>query len=317
MEKTLIIKLAVLIAAAALAIMILKPFILILLLAATIAYAFYPLHKILTKKIHRLFSALLITSGVLAALILIIQTGTNLALKEMGKAYSVITKISVNNPQIQEIIRKLLENLTNWFSHQILAIPELVISLVMFFIAMFYLMYDGKKFYTSFEKLIPLPKQEKTAIFKKIKNSINSFIYIQILIGLIQAFVAIIGFKIFGLEYVFFGALAAAILSILPMLGSFLLYLSIAAYFIISGQIWLGIGIMIFGIGISGTIDIVLKPIFFGRRIRIHPLITFIGVFGGIKALGISGVILGPVFLSIAYTLFQEFMKTYKNETIT
>ncbi len=316
MEKGTITKIAILAIAASLIILIVKPFILVLLLAAIVAYAFYPLHKLLKKKINNLPSSLIITSSVIFVLALAIQTGTNLALREIGSAYKLITSINITSSYLETLMRKILENLTSWFSHQIIAFPELVIGIIIFFIAMFYFLYDGERFYKSIDKLIPLKNKDKKDINLKIKKSINSFIYVQLVIGILQGIIAAIAFYMFGLKYILFAAIAAAILSILPMMGSFILYTGVALFFILTNQIWLGIGILVYGIGISGTLDLIIKPILFGKRTRIHPLITFIGIFGGLKALGLPGVILGPVILSISFTLIREFMKHYKNETV-
>ena len=316
MKKDELARIIVLIVAAILAILVIRPFILVLILASIAAYALYPLHKKIHKFIPRLFSALFITTSSLALLVFIVQYGTNIALREIGRAYSVIANFdfSAISPHLETIIRKLIEYSASWFSNQILAVPDLVIGFTMFFIAMFYLLYDGHKIYNAINKLVPLPRDERDDILLKIKRSINSFIYVQLTIGFLQGVIAAIGFYIFGIEYIFFGAMFAAILSILPMMGSFILYSGIAIFFMLTGHVLLGVGFLIYGVGLSGTLDIIIKPILFGKKSQIHPLITFIGVFGGLKVLGVAGVILGPVIISIAVTLFSEFMQGYKRE---
>ncbi len=320
MKKEEVIKFGSLIAVLIPAALIIKPFISTLLLAAIVSYGIYPFHKKLIKKIPRSISSLLITSSIIIGLIALIQVGTRLALNEMGRAYTFIANINYGqlSPKLEPFFRKIMEKLISWFSSQIGALPDLIITMIIFFIAMFYMLYRGEKFYKKITKLIPINTKEKNLILTKIKNSINAFIYIQLSIGILQGIVAATGFMIFGIEYVFFAAIGAALLSIIPVLGSAMLYLGASIILILSGRVFAGIGLLIFGIGISGTLDVIIKPMLFGRKIKANPLLNFIGIFGGLKLLGIAGAILGPVILSVAYALIEEILRNYnKNDENT
>ena len=296
--------------------LVIKPFILIIALAAIVAYSFYPVHKFLIRKLHPVLSSLIITSSVIAVLVTAIQFGTNLALKEIGTAYRLLTSIKYDqlSPYLEDLMRRVLEQFVSWFSHQIIAIPELILSMIIFFIGMFYFLYDGKKFYDTLIQISPLNKNEQESIFKGITKSIDSFVYIQLLIGIIQGLLAAFCFYIFGIKYILFGAILAGILSILPLMGSFWLYLFIAIAFILNGSLWMGIGVIVYGLGLSATLDAIIKPILFGKRMKIHPLTSFIGIFGGLKVFGVVGIIIGPIIISIAITLWSEFLKRYKDE---
>jgi len=94
-----------------------------------------------------------------------------------------------------------------------------------------------------------------------------------------------------------------AIISTIPMLGAALVWLPVVAYLFmvesLTGNYARTWSLLIFGTFVISTIDNILKPKIIGERARIHPLIILFGIVGGIQLLGIPGLLIGPMILTV------------------
>ncbi|GAB1481517.1 hypothetical protein MASR2M78_03320 [Treponema sp.] len=129
-----------------------------------------------------------------------------------------------------------------------------------------------------------------------------------ILVALIQAFVAYIIFLLFRVE----GALAFAIVllfcTFVPMIGAGAVWGPIGLYRILMGDVSGGfIFLVVSGIFIS-TLDNLLRPLFLRDRIKLHPLVIFFSILGGITTFGFNGLILGPMVVILFLTVLNLFL---------
>jgi predicted PurR-regulated permease PerM len=107
---------------------------------------------------------------------------------------------------------------------------------------------------------------------------------------------------------------AMAILALVPLLGPYLIYIPAAAILIVSGSWVRGIILLALGIVLVSQADNILKPIIIGRRTKIHQLLLFFSMLGGLKAFGLLGIILGPVLASIILALLEVYKPHAKSE---
>jgi predicted PurR-regulated permease PerM len=101
-------------------------------------------------------------------------------------------------------------------------------------------------------------------------------------------------------------ALAAGTLSFLPVIGPYALYLTASLILFAAGDTMTAIGLALYGLIIGSILDYTLRPILLSKRAKLHPLIIFLGVFGGISIMGLIGIIIGPIILSIAQAFFKD-----------
>ena len=95
------------------------------------------------------------------------------------------------------------------------------------------------------------------------------------------------------------------LLSILPLIGPWLIWFPAAIYLIVSGHVLPGILLMIYGIIIISNIDNLVKPLVIGSKSKIHPAIVLIGVLGGLKIMGLIGIVIGPLILAFLVIFFK------------
>jgi len=135
----------------------------------------------------------------------------------------------------------------------------------------------------------------------------NAFLKAHIIIGILQGIICAIGFYIFGLsEYVLIGALAAALLSILPIIGPYILYVPVGIIVVLQGHTGLGAGLIIYGLAFGSLLDYVVRPEIVGKYASMHPLAVLLGVLGGLAVFGIVGVFVGPIVLGLCVTVIES-----------
>ena len=278
-----------------------------LLFAAILAYFSYPAYLKLKGKLSGNISALSICLFFGVLMLVILNYGVAFTRNEVWKVYLGVAEASGTlGPNMQEIISFIATNIITALSNLVSKIPSLFIASFIFFISLFYFLRDGERFTNWIEATLPIPRRKKMQVINHVRQNVDAFVHVTLLIGIIQAIIAGVGFVIFGLDYPVLAGAVAGLLSLLPIVGPYFLYAPVGAYLIFSGNMATGIGILAYGFVLGSILDYAARPLLLGRKANIHPLIIFIGVFGGLSMLGLIGVILGPIILSIASAFFKD-----------
>lgn len=163
----------------------------------------------------------------------------------------------------------------------------------------FFLIRDGEDMIRLVRQAIPLPPRHQQELIGKFNAVIRATVKGSLLVAVIQGVLG--GFAFWFLEVseaLLWGVLMAC-LSLLPALGSALVWLPVAIYFLITGALWQGIGLMVFGAFVIGLIDNLLRPMLVGRETRLPDYVVMVATLGGVAVLGINGLVLGPVIAAI------------------
>jgi predicted PurR-regulated permease PerM len=102
-------------------------------------------------------------------------------------------------------------------------------------------------------------------------------------------------FWILGLGAPVFWGVVMAFLSLLPAVGSALVWAPVALYFLVTGALWKGLGLLAYGVLVIGLVDNVLRPVLVGSDTRIPDYVILITTLGGIAAMGVNGLVVGPL----------------------
>jgi len=292
---------------ALLASLVIWPFVTPLFFAAIIAYFSFPVYEKLNKKFSKSIASILICSFFLILVAYFFNYGINIGINEIWNIYLNTSKQSIAlSDTTQEIIRFIATNSINYLSNLAGKIPVFLLSSFIFFISLFYLLRDGEQFYSWIKDKLPIPARNKMQILNSIKQNVDAFVYVTLFIGLIQALVASLGFYLFKIPYPLLGGILAGTLSLLPIVGPYFLYVVVSLLLISSGEINMAIGIIIYGLLIGSLLDYSLRPVMMSKRAKLHPMIIFIGVFGGMSIMGLIGIVIGPIILSISYAFFKD-----------
>jgi len=126
-----------------------------------------------------------------------------------------------------------------------------------------------------------------------------------LLIGILQGGLAGIAFALAGIDNAVFWGTVMAVLSIIPSIGSALVWVPAAIILLVQGNVASGIGLLAFCGVVVGSLDNVLRPILVGKDTKMHELMIFFGTLGGIMMFGISGIFIGPLIASLFVTIWE------------
>lgn len=196
------------------------------------------------------------------------------------------------------------------------ALAEGTVGVFVMLYILYYSYHDGHRFVRSMGELLPLQDAHRDLIFREIENVIKAVMYGHILTALIQAILGGIGFWIFGVPNVIFWGVIMFILALLPVVGPPIVWVPWGVYLLLSGQTFQGIGLLVYSFIMVSTLDNVLRPKLIGDYAHIHPTVILVGVLGGIVVFGFSGLILGPLVLSIFVSILGVYRKEFAKRMV-
>jgi predicted PurR-regulated permease PerM len=181
----------------------------------------------------------------------------------------------------------------------------------MYFIVYFMLV-NGRKMEDALYEYIPLRDENVSKISKEVNTMVVSNAIGIPLVAFAQGVVGLIGYLIIGVKEPFFWFGVTCIAGMLPVIGAALAYIPLIIIFFANNQNWQGIAMAIYGFGVIGTVDNVLRFSLLKRMGNVHPLTTVFGVIIGLNLFGFIGLIFGPLLIS----LFMVLLKIYSSEFI-
>ncbi len=301
---------------AILAFIVVRPYATALVFAMVLAYISHPLYKKVASKISPNGAATLFSVCVVAILIFIIQYGIITLIYEFAKIPAFFQQIDLSAITSEDLthmgftfeglVRKGLSVVTAGLYDVVYKIPQTLVSLLVFFFAYFFFLKDGEVMFKWVKDAVPLPHHKRNVMFVDIQRYAAAFIKVQVMIALIQGVVAGVGFTLFSIPYAAPAAIVAAILSILPVIGPYALYIPVGVAVILTGNVAGGLGILIYGLAIGSILDYIVRPNLMSRYANLHPLVVLIGILGGIASMGVVGIIIGPVVLSIFLIVLNQ-----------
>jgi len=181
----------------------------------------------------------------------------------------------------------------------------------------FYSLKDGRLFVNKIGNILSMKKKKYVFLLRRLKEIIHGVVYGYAIIALMQGLLGGIGFFIFGIPSPIFWGMVMAIFALIPFIGTGIIWVPASLLLIFDGVfqgldslIFKGIGLFVFSFIFVGSLDNFLRPKLMSDKAKVHPLILFLGVLGGILFFGPVGVIVGPLILSLTVV----FVDTYINE---
>ncbi|MSR73054.1 AI-2E family transporter [Candidatus Parcubacteria bacterium] len=316
---------------------IFKPFFYALILAIVFATVFKPLHtRILAMTRDRKgLAALLTTISVLIVVIVplsflgiqIFQEATGLyssltlnggathLSRGLGDAVNNLTRFSpvpIDSIDINEYLKQGLSWLLQHLGPLFANVAKAMVGVFIFLVALYYLFKDGYKLKRDVVALSPLQDIHDETIFNKLTMAINSVIKGSLAVALVQGILTAIGFAIFGVPNATLWGSVATITALIPGIGTALILLPAILYLYFSGEMISAVGLLIWGVVAVGLVDNFLGPKLVERGMRLHPFLILLSILGGISFFGPLGFLLGPLVLSLLFTLLDIYFAIHK-----
>jgi len=156
---------------------------------------------------------------------------------------------------------------------------------------------------------LPLRREQSEAIILRTQQVVSASVYGVVTIAVIQGILGGLMFWILGIPSPLLWAVLMAFVCMIPVAGSFLVWLPLSIYLMIGGHWAKAVVLIVWGALVISTIDNFLRPKLVGGQTKLHELFVFFSVLGGISVFGLLGIVLGPVVLAITLGLLQTFQK--------
>jgi predicted PurR-regulated permease PerM len=180
-----------------------------------------------------------------------------------------------------------------------------VVEVFFVIFTMYYLFRDGDRLRAAAKNFVPLSEEKAHEIFKRTGEVIFASVYGVLVIAVIQGLLGGLAFWTLGLPSPLLWGVVMTFLSMIPMAGSFIVWVPAAIYLGLAGHWGKALILAAWGTFIIGTVDNFLRPKLVGERTRLHELLVFFSVLGGLQVFGVLGLVLGPVIVAITIALLD------------
>jgi len=170
---------------------------------------------------------------------------------------------------------------------------------------MFFFLMDGKKLLRKILYYVPLSPGDEGQMLDRFVSVSKATIKGTLVIGVLQGTLAGIALAIVGMKGSVFWGTLMAVLSIIPGIGTALVWVPVAIFKLGTGQVASGIFLFIFCGLLVGSIDNVLRPRLVGRDVKMHDLLILFSTMGGLFLFGITGFIIGPILAALFVTVWE------------
>jgi predicted PurR-regulated permease PerM len=316
--------------------LIFRPFWIVLVLGICFAIVLYPVYVWLTDRKLPSWLASFLT----VLLFVIVFCGPLLGIgalvfNQSQNVYQVVVQDRGTEPLMQSIdksVNKILPpgisfnvhekatSFVSYLSDNVAKIFSTAVSAFFSFALMlfiiFYFLKDGTRWRESVILLSPLADKDDEKIILKLTLAVNAVMKGSLFIALVQGILMGVGLWIFNVPNPALWGVVAAVCSLIPTFGTAFVSVPAIIFLFVAGDTTSAIGLLVWSVILVGTIDNLLTPIVLGGQTNISPLLILFSVLGGIAFLGPVGILIGPLTISLLYTLISIYKDEFKQTAI-
>ncbi len=165
-------------------------------------------------------------------------------------------------------------------------------------------------------RLSPLPDDQDQLLLNKFMEIAGAILVVNGVSGLLQGFLGGVFFAVLGLKSPVLWGSVMAVLAFLPIFGIGLVLLPTAVILFVGGSLGQAVLTVVFYGVLSFTVEYLLKPKFIGDHVRMHTLLVFLAILGGMSVFGVLGIIYGPLIVTAFLTLSDLYIDVYRNGVV-
>ena len=322
--------------------LVFQPFLISMLWASVLAIVTYPAYRQMVGLLrgHRTVAAAIMTGLVLILLVgpfvsltlLVVQDAMVLADDLEPETLEAKARSALEQPWAKRAVAKVHHYLNEDVTPQMVAefakrnilpvlsrvgdviffLVNLVLGIAIMLLAIFFFYRDGPAAVRALRELVPMPDADRDAILNDIQGAINAAVRGGLLTAFVQGLLGYIILFILGVESDLLFAVAIALASLIPIVGTAVVWGPLALYMgFVEGQVARALVLAGYGAIVIGSADNFLRPLLVGRHMKAHPLILFFGTLGGIAEFGFPGIVLGPVVVALLNVTTRLFRREF------
>jgi len=299
-----------------------------------LAYVFHPVYKKINKKVKQkdIATSLLIL-GIILVIAIPLVFLIPMVIRETFETHLFLQNINFVEPfkkilpmifteefsrafavNINNILSKVFSVFLSGFTDFLVNIPKILLQFVVILFTFYFATRDSEKLKHYAIKLSPFSNSTQKKFLEEFRNVTDSVVYGQVLIGIIQGLALGAGLFVLGVPKVIILMVIATIVSIIPVLGSWLVWLPVGIFLLLSGHVITGIILLLYGALFVSTIDNILRPILISKKSHLPVVVIILGIIGGLYTFGIIGIVLGPLILAYILIIVDFYNKGRINE---
>lgn len=187
---------------------------------------------------------------------------------------------------------------------------EFVVSFGIMLYLLFFFLRDGAELARKVRTAVPLEEHQKRRLQLKFNRVVRATVKGNLVVAITQGALGGAIFWFLGIPSALLWAVMMAFLSLLPAVGAGIVWAPVAVYFLLSGMIWQGVVLGLFGVFVIGLVDNVLRPILVGKDTRMPDYMILISTLGGLAVFGLNGFVIGPLIAALFMSSWALFIET-------
>lgn len=186
---------------------------------------------------------------------------------------------------------------------------EFVVSFFIMLYLLFFFLRDGAELARKVRTAVPLEEGHKRRLQLKFNRVVRATVKGNLVVAVTQGALGGAIFWFLDIPSALLWAVLMGFLSLLPAVGAGIVWAPVAVYFLLSGMIWQGVVLGLFGVFVIGLVDNVLRPILVGKDTKMPDYMILISTLGGLAVFGLNGFVIGPLIAALfmsSWALFAE-----------
>ena len=196
----------------------------------------------------------------------------------------------------------------NWLIHSIFSFS---LNLVALLFVLYFMLVGGRRMEDYCRRLLPFNRSMAGTVLHEIHLIVRSNAIVIPVLAATQGALAYVGYLIFGAPLPLFWGAMTCFASVLPVVGTALIWCPLSVYMMLDGHWGTGLGLLLYGTLLVTHVDNVMRLILQKRIADTHPLVTILGVVIGLPLFGFMGVIFGPLLVALFVLFVDVFKRTY------
>jgi predicted PurR-regulated permease PerM len=174
----------------------------------------------------------------------------------------------------------------------------------------FFLLRDGMQIISRIESCLPLPSDQRSLLTARFVEVVRATIKGSLIVAVLQGLTGGIAFWMLGIGGALLWGVAMGVFSLFPAIGTAFIWVPVAAWLLLTGDLWRGSALFLVGFFIVSSVDNVVRPILVGRDARMPDYIVLIATLGGFELMGFNGFVIGPVIAALFMAVWDIFRDT-------
>lgn len=187
---------------------------------------------------------------------------------------------------------------------------EFVVSFGIMLYLLFFFLRDGAELVRKIRTAVPLEENHKRRLQLKFNRVVRATVKGNLVVAVTQGALGGVIFWFLDIPSALLWAVLMGFLSLLPAVGAGIVWAPVAVYFLLSGMIWQGVVLGLFGVFVIGLVDNVLRPILVGKDTRMPDYMILISTLGGLAVFGLNGFVIGPLIAALFMSSWALFIET-------